>query len=465
MLLGPPAHGAKKCKEAECGDIQIGRPKLWSLSDAQYLVGQALQKLRDLRVKLPENGELDPNKTHGRELDVVRQFIGVSAEFDQTIQTKNRLEMERYGEERKDVSAARERIWQIDAELATLRAEKVAVDARVAAIVAEEQALTAWITEIDQDITRLGDQQGGGGDAPPDDPPPDETTTTEDSSLSADDRSRLDRLQDQRAELLEQKFKLASESGKARGDQAALDSHIASLSAERATLAETSASAPTLSTPDPTISDEHKALLEAMLEKEGVKEALASRLTKILDGEASLHYVHELDNLVDAQLQVISRRLSLLRQSVDPNYDLYFMETTASLTPTRQARRHVARARWRVSADDIDYDSILELYTRPRTVAGAWDAQPSEEIRFGDTATDRPPRTVPRRDAANRPGGMNIKTQPVTHGAFGQAKGRPARKNSKSGPGRPDEGIDRRHHEGRRAPPAEQTMRGHGDAS
>ena len=55
------ASAASQCRSA-CGEINIGRPKLWSLGDAQYLVGQAREKLKALRVALP--GESQSSRAH-----------------------------------------------------------------------------------------------------------------------------------------------------------------------------------------------------------------------------------------------------------------------------------------------------------------------------------------------------------------------------------------------------------------
>ena len=48
---------------------------------------------------------------------------------------------------------------------------------------------------------------------------------------------------------------------------------------------------------------------------------------------------------------MLSRRLSLLRQSLDPCYELYFMELSSSITPAAPAKHHIARVRWKVETD------------------------------------------------------------------------------------------------------------------
>src|SRR5262245_24702273 len=102
-LFTAPAEAASQCgveHQKPCGTIDIGRPKLWSLGDAQELVGQAREKLKALRVALPGEtggvGVIDPNEVNLRQLDVLFQSLGISAQYDQGDALKNRAAQQKY---------------------------------------------------------------------------------------------------------------------------------------------------------------------------------------------------------------------------------------------------------------------------------------------------------------------------------------------------------------------------------
>lgn len=342
----------------DCGDIQLGRPKLWSLADAQYLVGQALQKLRDLQVELPEKGVINPNKVHGRELEVVTQLFGVNAGYDQAVGAKNAAALENHAFKQQRAAQAREEMGAIDVRLAAARTEKETVDGTLATLSASKTALDTRIAEISTEITAIENP-----------PVPDGATLS--PKPTPEDVARLAQLRAQRAALQDERLTIETALADATGKQTQLAAEISNLNARRSVLdALVDPGEPGVTIPAPKAVTADETVLDRLMKQDGVKEAVGKRLVQILDSDATLHYVHELDNLVDAQLQIISRRLTLLRQSVDPDYDLYFMETTASLTPTRKTRHHVARARWRVTAEEIDYDAILSLYEIDKPGAG-----------------------------------------------------------------------------------------------
>jgi len=340
MLLAQSAWGATQCEEQDCGDIHMGRPKLWSLSDAQYLVGQALQKMRDMRVKLPEDGEIDPNKVHSRELEIITRTLGIDVGFDQAIGAKNQAIGDNYAYELQRAEVARAELPGVEQELEAATTKKAAADAEVVRVEARRPEITTRIDDLAGLIAALKEV----GADPPD--------------------PRIAQYQQERVDLMSERAGLNGEIAAAKAEATVAQAEVARLEAKRtALLAETTPAAPAFESEDAKVADAQETALATLLEKNpGLEKALSSRLEKILDDDATLHYVHELDNLVDAQLQVISRRLSLLRQSVDPNYDLYFLETTASLTPLKQAKHHYARARWDVVASEVDYGAILELY-------------------------------------------------------------------------------------------------------
>src|SRR5215471_17503221 len=83
---------AEPCKD-KCGQIQVGQPKLWSLSEAQYLIGKMRDSLKDLTIALPNGqataGTLDPNAINLQNLDIILQSLAVKAQFDPAVPLNN----------------------------------------------------------------------------------------------------------------------------------------------------------------------------------------------------------------------------------------------------------------------------------------------------------------------------------------------------------------------------------------
>jgi len=101
--------------------------------------------------------------------------------------------------------------------------------------------------------------------------------------------------------------------------------------------------------------------LTAVFQDADVKAALVESLKKAIARDPKAPYVIQLTNVIDGYLQTISRRLTMLRQSADPNFDLYFMEVSSSLEAAKDAKNHVARVRWTIGKnDDIDWTALAD---------------------------------------------------------------------------------------------------------
>jgi len=58
--------------------MTIGKPNIWSLAQAHYLLANMRQVNRGLKVQSP--GDLNPNSINGARLDVLRTLLGIEAQ-------------------------------------------------------------------------------------------------------------------------------------------------------------------------------------------------------------------------------------------------------------------------------------------------------------------------------------------------------------------------------------------------
>lgn len=86
LLVGVGLGWAQNCRGPVC--VEMGAPSLWTLDQAHYLLERNRFVNRTLRVKAL--GELDPNGINRSRLDLARQYLGVSVEYNQKQALDNR---------------------------------------------------------------------------------------------------------------------------------------------------------------------------------------------------------------------------------------------------------------------------------------------------------------------------------------------------------------------------------------
>jgi len=75
-------------------EVMIGRPSIWTLAQAHYLLAQMHKEDRALKVKALS--EIDPNAINRQRIEILQTLIGVTGEFDQTAKVKNEILQQRY---------------------------------------------------------------------------------------------------------------------------------------------------------------------------------------------------------------------------------------------------------------------------------------------------------------------------------------------------------------------------------
>ena len=132
-------------------------------------------------------------------------------------------------------------------------------------------------------------------------------------------------------------------------------------------------------------------LLSDFFTNDSVKTAILQQMNKILAQDPKAPYLQTIRSSIDGYLQTIAQRLTLLRESADPNYDLYFMEVSASVEPSKQAKNHMARARWVFQESQIDWKGLANdlLNQRPDNDATRQSQMATLEAADVKTPADR----------------------------------------------------------------------------
>jgi len=75
-------------------DISVGKPSVWTLAQAHYLLAQMHKTDRSWQINPLSN--LDPNGINRQRIEILQTLLGITAEFDATAGFKNRILERRY---------------------------------------------------------------------------------------------------------------------------------------------------------------------------------------------------------------------------------------------------------------------------------------------------------------------------------------------------------------------------------
>lgn len=393
-ILACQALSADACKK-DCGVIVAGQPKLWSLSDALYLVGDARERLRNLSATLPGEtagpGDVDPNEVHLRQLNLLLQTLGINVQYDQAQAVKNQDAQNQYQQQVKQYQSDQAARAQLNQQLQTqqdqlakanndltaAKADQARLDALVAGAEAEQTRLQTPQTALQNEQVTAGSPEAAQRDA---------DLGTVNAGL-ADVGKRLDGLYKSQTDA---KAKVAQLTQTQAGAQQAVTDTQTRLSAITTQYPQ----APSVTGTGPVSADKIAAgpdLLSDFFTNDSVKTAILQQMNKILAQDPKAPYLQTIRSSIDGYLQTIAQRLTLLRESADPNYDLYFMEVSASVEPSKQAKNHMARARWVFQESQIDWKGLANdlLNQRPDNDATRQSQMATLEAANVKTPADR----------------------------------------------------------------------------
>jgi hypothetical protein len=280
--------------------VSFGEPNIWSLEQAHYLLARMREENLDLRAA--SLAALDPNETNATRINILKQLLEVSAEFDQGMAVQNKR-IERNNEFN---------------------------DSRRLELTSERDRLRSEALGTQLDINRLEFER---------------------KKMDTDGSSQ------------EQKDLKDAELNRRRNDLTAINADITTHNDDITALGAQPGGTPTSPTPSATPFDSTR-LPSGLLEK--LPADKLEKLFTDAAQDAKLNATTKLDNYVQMQYEIIAKQLTLLRDEVGPGERLVFLELPESIyTTPGDGDEKMAQAWWHVNGytrTDPLLRLLLELY-------------------------------------------------------------------------------------------------------
>ncbi len=133
ILLPSTASAADKRRKPVV--VSFGQPNIWSLEQAHYLLARMHMLNLDLQAKVLSADDLDPNATHGTRIQILKQLLEISGQFDQGAGFQNRrmVENARFNDTRRRElithrSGLRDRALVLTGEISDLEIERARLE-------------------------------------------------------------------------------------------------------------------------------------------------------------------------------------------------------------------------------------------------------------------------------------------------------------------------------------------------
>jgi hypothetical protein len=179
LIALPSDHVFAQKKERKPVVVSFGQPNIWSLEQAHYLLARMHMANLDLQAKALTETELDPNVTHATRIEILKQFLGIQAAFDQGVGFQNQrlVETARFNDTRRrelttNRDGLRAQSMQLSLDLNQLRRDRASVadatsdrakqlDAAIKQKEDDQTAVEKQITFQDSELQKLGAEPSG----------------------------------------------------------------------------------------------------------------------------------------------------------------------------------------------------------------------------------------------------------------------------------------------------------------
>src|ERR1051325_1693434 len=108
--------------------IQIGKPSVWSLAQAHYLLAKMHKDNRDLATRRPSDRELDPNAINTTRIQLLRTLLDVEGQYSEKTGAGNRsalreeeFALRRREEARAELIAKQEELDEVNADIRKMK--------------------------------------------------------------------------------------------------------------------------------------------------------------------------------------------------------------------------------------------------------------------------------------------------------------------------------------------------------
>jgi hypothetical protein len=298
----PPGNCSAQQKKVV---VEIGQPSVWSMAQAHYLLAKMHQANEQLKSRLPDEDDLDPNAANAFRLIIKLNSVNAEVQYDQSLGRMNQLAAKQYQSDVGQKQAAQNQVTQLMQTRNKLEKQLAGIDAQLAPLQSQAAPLQASTTP-----------------------------------LTADQSQQLASLTQQIAPLNSAKASLTDQITQVNNDITTAN-----------TQATASVNVPTFQEPKlvtPPASEVPKSSAYDTF----VANALKDFKSPNMDPHTAL------DNSVGMQYEIISKQLTLLRDEVGPNERVVFLELPASVyTVDGKADDYVVQLSWEVTEyfDDVDF--------------------------------------------------------------------------------------------------------------
>ena len=90
-LLPPTGFAADKKRKPIV--VSFGQPNIWSLEQAHYLLARMHMTNLELQAKTLTDTDLDPNIIHGTRIEILKQLLEITGQYDQAVGFQNQRKL------------------------------------------------------------------------------------------------------------------------------------------------------------------------------------------------------------------------------------------------------------------------------------------------------------------------------------------------------------------------------------
>jgi hypothetical protein len=304
--------------------VKIGKPSVWSLAQAHYLLASMHKKNSKISITDIDPTDLDPNRANATRLQILRTVLGIQAEFNQKVGAENQAKLR---EDQVQVKRRADAQVELAAKEEELRAEK-----------AELNGLKRRLAVLQATDTQREEERKAESDAGSKRDADGNITEQKFIPLTDEDKKRKEDIAKLQNRVTAHQDKVTA----LTGEVTALNNK-ANADITPPTLTDTTLTANTVSLPQ--FSTSMQRLIDNALNSAG-KPSLAASIA--------------LDNYVGMQYEIIAKQLTLLRDEIGPDERVIFLELPSSIyTVPSKSEDYVVQVRWNVT--DYYYDKKLRI--------------------------------------------------------------------------------------------------------
>jgi hypothetical protein len=281
--------------------IEIGKPSVWSMGQAHYLLADMRQKNRSLKTKMPDEAALDPNAVNATSIQLLRTLLDIRGEFDQKVGLENATALREQGFNLQKRDDARRRLAGKQNELDDLQLRIDEIDRKLSRLRKEKELRDAEREDVEE-----GEKK--------------EPLTPEDRAREL----RIAELESTLAARTAEKTKLQSEITTL---EATASANVGATNLTSAPLPEANAGG-------------------QLPGFESIADYIRASIGQTK--QPSLSASIALDNYIGMQYEIIAKRLTLLRDELGPDERIVFLELPSNIyTVPDKADDYIVQLRWR----------------------------------------------------------------------------------------------------------------------